>query len=228
MLLWKGRPALGRGLAALSIALLWIFSLPVTGRALLSVLESGYDGPVDATTSAQAIVVLGGGTRFDAPEFGHDTLEMASLERLRYAALLQRRTGLPILVTGGDPAGRGVAEAVLMQRVLEQEFGVPVRWVEGASNDTIQNAARSRKLLAEAGVETILLVTHAWHMARAKMLFERAGFKVIPAGTGAERLSGSRLTDFLPRASGLQDSQRFFHEVIGLVWARLRSQETSE
>jgi uncharacterized SAM-binding protein YcdF (DUF218 family) len=222
LLLRNKRPALGHCLTAFSLGMLWVFSLPVVGQGLLDALARGNDGPIPAMPQAQAIVVLGGGSRFDAPEFGHDTLGRYSLERVRYAALLQRRTGLPILVTGGDPAQRGAAEATLMREALEREFGVPVRWVESGSDDTIQNAALSRKLLAEAGVKTILLVTQGWHMPRARMLFERAGFTVIPAGTGSESLTGRGLADFLPSAEGLLGSRRFFHEMIGLAWARIQ------
>ena len=51
---------------------------------------------------AGAIVVLGGGRYDEAPEYGDDTISLAGLRRVRYAAVLQRRTGLPVLVSGGS------------------------------------------------------------------------------------------------------------------------------
>ena len=222
LFLWRRRPVAARRLVAFSMGLLWAFSMPLTGDTLLGLLESRALLADAARPGAQAIVVLGGGTNFDAPEFGGDTVNSATLERLRYAAALQRSSGLPLLVTGGDPRGRGVAEATLMAQVLKDEFGVPVRWVEAASDNTIQNAAYSRKLLADAGISTILLVTQGWHMPRGKMLFERAGLDVRPAGTGFQGRHRLTVLDFLPSSEGLRDSRIFFHEAIGLMWASLR------
>lgn len=221
LILFGIRPALGRKLLALAMVLMWVFSMPVTGDALLRMLERGAAIAPDAASKSQAIVVLGGGTNLNAPEFGGDTVGMATLERLRYAAVLQRQTGLPLLATGGDPLGRGVSEAALMGQVLADEFKVPVRWLETASYNTQQNAAYSRIMLQESRVQRILLVTQGWHMPRARFLFERAGFDVRPAGTGFKGKFGLSPLDFLPNASGMNASMLFFHEAMGLMWARL-------
>ena len=58
--------------------------------------------------------------------------------------------------------------AQLMKRTLEEDFRVAVRWTEDQAQDTFQNARNSRALLQAEGIETILLVTHAWHMARTR------------------------------------------------------------
>ena len=46
-------------------------------------------------------MILGGGLRRSAPEYGGDTLGRLTLERLRYGAMLAKRTGLPVMVSGG-------------------------------------------------------------------------------------------------------------------------------
>lgn len=84
---------------------------------------------------AQAIVILGGGVRRHAPEFGGETLGRLTLERVRYGARVARETRLPLLVTGGALFG-GSTEAALMKRALEEEFNVAVRWTEERSRDT--------------------------------------------------------------------------------------------
>ena len=81
----------------------------------------------------QAIVILGGGTYFEAPEYGDHTVNRYGLERIRYGAYLHRYTRKPILVTGGDLLGIGSSEAGQMKSVLENEFQVPVKWTEDAS-----------------------------------------------------------------------------------------------
>jgi uncharacterized SAM-binding protein YcdF (DUF218 family) len=109
-----------------------------------------------------------------------------------------------------------------MKRVLEEEFGVPVQWTEKASRNTLENARLSYRMLAPSNVRTIYLVTDAWHMPRARLAFEQSGFTVIPAGTGYSTRARLTLLDFLPKASALLDSSRFFHEIIGIGWYHLR------
>lgn len=222
LILLKRKPKLGRGLIAAMLALLWVFSLPATGGRLLALLERDAGTPPDRLRDAQVIVVLGGGTYPNAPEYGGDTVSALTLERLRLAAALHRRTGLPLLVTGGSPDGGKFPEGVLMKRALEESFGVPVRWVEAASDNTWQNAFNSRKLLASPEIKTVVLVTHSWHMPRARYVFERAGFRVLPAGTGFHADGKLIVLDFLPSATGLKNSYFFMHEAIGLLVYRLK------
>lgn len=223
--LWqlKRRPALGKGLIVLSFGLLAVLSVPAVSDRLLASLEQGALLPRDNRPEAQAIVVLGGGRDINAPEYGGDTVGGASLERVRYGARLQRETGLPLLVTGGKPDGGELSEGEVMRRTLEHELGVPVRWVEGRSDNTRENAYFSRELVKGSGVETIYLVTDSWHMPRAKMIFERAGFKVVPAGTGFHNAKPPTILDFLPGAGALGASATYIHEKIGLLWYRLKS-----
>jgi uncharacterized SAM-binding protein YcdF (DUF218 family) len=196
--------------------------MPWMSRALLQTLESARDDPL-RSAPAQAIVVLGGGQYHDAPEYADNTVNEATLARLRYAAFLQRKTGKPLLVSGGSPEGSRSSEAQVMKAVLENEFGTPVAWAETASNNTLENARASRVLLAPLGINRVYLVTHAWHMPRAQGVFAQAGFEVVPAPTGFSTNFRSTPLDFLPHANALRDSSRFFHEILGLLWYRIKS-----
>lgn len=216
----RTRPRLGTNLVSGGLTLLYILSMPLTSDALLSALEDR--APAAGDGGAAAIIVLGGGKSHAAPEYGGDTLLGATLVRLRYAAHLQRRTGLPILVSGGSPEGSAQSEAELMQRALQNEFSVPVRWAEGGSANTLENARMSYRMLAAENIRSVYLVTHAWHMPRARLAFEAAGFQVIPAATAYTTRYRTTILDFLPDARALRDSALFFHEIIGIVWYRLR------
>jgi uncharacterized SAM-binding protein YcdF (DUF218 family) len=216
----KTRPRLGIVLLGGGLAALYVLSMPLTAHLLLSSWEAA---PASAATGkASAIVVLGGGKSHDAPEYGGDTVLGATLVRLRYAADLHRRTKLPILVSGGSPEGSAQSEAELMQRTLQNEFSVPVRWTEGSSANTLENARLSYQLLSSENIRSIYLVTHAWHMPRARLVFEAAGFKVIPAATAYTTRYRLTILDVLPSALAIRDSALFFHEIIGIVWYRLR------
>src|SRR5512138_2406993 len=112
------RPRLAMSLIVLATAALYTLSTPWVGGLLQKGLE--ISGPLDPAElkTADAIVVLGGGRRIGAAEYGGDTLNGLSLERLRYAARLQRASGLPLLVTGGTPGGGTRAEGRIMQHIL--------------------------------------------------------------------------------------------------------------
>lgn len=222
----RSRPA--RILILAAFFLLWVASTPYFAQGALHFLEAqttplNIGSPESQPQSADAIVILGGGTYFHAPEYsGQDTISDATLVRLRYGAKLQQETGKPILVTGGRPLGNSVSEAQQMRISLEQDFGVPVRWTENASDNTFENAQNSFRILQPAGIHRIYLVTHAWHMPRAATAFRRAGFEVIEAPVAFTTRYRTDLLTFLPRADALQDSAIFIHEVIGLFWYRVK------
>lgn len=219
----RSRPRLSRTLLIGSIALLWLCSTPYFSRSALRQLEGSVKAVDTQAQPADAIIVLGFGTYFHSPEYGSDTVSESALVHLRYAAKLQRETGKPILVTGGKPLGNDLSEAQQMKSVLEREFMVSVRWTEDASDNTLENARYSYRLLHEAGIKRIYLVTHAWHMPRSVMAFESAGFEVIPAPTAFTTNYKTSLLDFLPDAGALYGSRVFLHERIGQLWYQLKS-----
>ncbi len=218
VLLWRRRPAVARGLVTLSLMLLWLLSTPYVSNGLMGLLEGSLRPPDLRQQPADAIIVLGAGTYFDAPEYGGDTVSQEGLVRLRYAAKLQRETGKPLMATGGNPAGTALSEAQQMKEVLEREFRVPVQWTEDQSRNTAENAAFCYRKLSPLGIRRVYLVTQAWHMRRAALVFARAGFEVIPAPTEYSMGRKTVLTDFVPTIGALQNSRWVLHETFGLIW----------
>jgi len=212
----------GLALAWAGLILALVLATPASVGWLLRDLEATPPLDLAAARDAQAIVILGAGKRRNAPEYGGETVNRLSLERLRYGARLARETGLPLLVTGGAPTG-DVPEAELMQAALEIDFGIPVRWVETASRDTRQNAQFSAVPLKAAGVQRILLVTHAAHMPRARAAFEAQGLEVIAAPTAW--LGGLDTSDqvlsVLPGATSAYAGWYAAHEWVGRLAYRL-------
>ncbi len=217
VLILKWRPRLGRFLLVVTLTLLYLLSSPFFADGMLQKLETP-PTPGLLDKGIQAIVVLGSSSYLNAPEYGGDTVGRLGLERIRYAAWLHRLTGKPILATGGLPSGKNSSEAEQMKAVLEREFKVPVRWTEGASSNTRENAYKSFAILKKDGIRHIALVTHAWHMPRAMREFAQAGFKVTPAGTAYTTRRKTDAFSFIPTAAALQKSSYFFHEVIGIAW----------
>ena len=221
LLVLRRRPWLGRALLGLTFILLYALSTRFVADHLLHALETPWSNPL-AVGTGQAIVVLGAGSYFNAPEYGGDTVNAQALVRLRYAAHLHRATGKPILVTGSSPEGAAQPEAAHMAATLGGDFRVPVAWIEDKSRTTIENARFSSALLKPAGIRTVYVVTHAWHMPRAVQAFESSGFTVIPAATGYATRFRLTVLDFVPDARALGDSSRWFHEVVGIAWYRIK------
>jgi uncharacterized SAM-binding protein YcdF (DUF218 family) len=213
-------------LAAFSF--LWIASTPYFAEGAIRLLEAqttplDINHPNGHPQTAEAIVILGGGTYFHAPEYaGQDTVNDASLVRLRYGVKLQRETGKPILVTGGKPLGNDLSEAQQMRMVLDQDFHASVSWMDDTSDNTFENAHHSFRVLKEAGIHKIYLVTHAWHMPRSAYVFRRAGFQVVEAPIAFTTRSQTDFLAFLPQASSLNESKIFIQEIIGLLWYRVK------
>lgn len=224
VLLLRHRPRTGKSLMAISFVLLWLLSTPLVSNALLGELDDEAADSRPDFARAQAIVVLSGGRHGQSRDFGaggKDMVDGFTLERLRQGAVVYRETRLPVAVTGGPPASGGESMAKLMARAL-RDFNVPVTWQEEAARDTGENAAYTARLLEPAKVRTIILVTHGWHMPRARRAFERAGFGVIPVATGLHHRVPLTPAQFRPGAAALRDSELFVHEAIGLAWYRIR------
>lgn len=205
------------GLAvALASACLLLLATPFVAGHLRASLEAGLPAPAG---TPGAIVVLSGEVAR-----GREGVEVGpfTLERMRAAAALHRRTALPLLVTGGVLGGGDPPIAALMARSFAEDFGVPVRWVEPAALDTRDNAELSAVMLREAGIGTVHVVTHAWHMRRALAAFARAGIVALPAPVRIDRAPDGRATDWVPRPDQLTVSWLALREWAGILVYRLR------
>lgn len=223
-MLRRGRPALARLLVVASGLLLYVVSTPFVAATLLGALER-YPSPSAADIAAfhpDAIVVLAAGRRTSAPEFGGTTVGSLTLERIRYAARLERQFALPLFVAGGDRQdGRSLAE--LMRTALAEDYGVAVAGMETTSENTAENAEYLAPVLQQRSIRRILLVTHSWHMPRARRSFERLGFVVLPAPTGfVSEGEVPEVNDLLPSAGALSATSYALHEIIGYAWYELR------
>jgi uncharacterized SAM-binding protein YcdF (DUF218 family) len=173
------------------------------------------------------IVVLGGGRETLAPEYGVSNLSPYSIERLRYGVWLARLTGAPLGFTGGVGHGQaaGLSEAEVAARIAAQEFGLRLKWTEGASRDTRENGSYTVALLRNSAEKPhrVLLVTHGWHMARAKRAFEEAAAKagyaleVVPAPIGLAQGKERQSMRWLPSSEGFELTRAVLRERVGLL-----------
>lgn len=227
LLLIRRRPRLGQGLAWSGVLLSLLLMLPVSVDGLLAPIESVAPALDDAQLRAAvkegagAVVILGGGLRKEAPEYGRPTPNRITLERIRYGARVSRITGLPILVSGGV-AGLNYPEARAMAESLREDFSLAPQWIEEASENTEQNARYSAAILRQAGITHIVLVTHAAHMRRAIGYFSAAGLRVTPAPTAffSPLADAENALSWLPSATTAYTAWYALHESAGLLQQR--------
>ncbi len=211
LLLLGGRRA--RGLAILSTAILVLLAMPKVAALMLNSLAPP---PVVGGPAPSAIVILSAdGVHLPGP----DDLEpgLFTLDRLRAGAALQRRTGLPILVAGGQTDSQ-MSLAGMMSRSLRDDFRVPVKWEESRSLDTWENAVNSAALLKPAGITRVYVVTHFWHMRRALVAFRAAGLDPVPAPVRDPFELPLSAEQFVPRPSAWTYSYLALHEWVGLLY----------
>jgi uncharacterized SAM-binding protein YcdF (DUF218 family) len=221
-LAWRGGRC-GLWLAAAGLAALYVLALPIVGGSLIASLEHGLPLAPPPGDPPRAIVILSAEVsrdNADPPTFGVGPL---TLERERAGAVLARRVGLPVLVTGGRVDHSPYSIADLMVASLAADFAIRVRWIEPQSADTWENAADTAAILKAQGIHSVYLVTHAWHMRRALLAFAHFGITATAAPVLMDRQPTGSVDDFVPRVNGWVMSYDGLHEWIGwLDYALLR------
>jgi uncharacterized SAM-binding protein YcdF (DUF218 family) len=119
LLTLRRRPRVGRSFAWLGSVTLPVLSTPIVAVTLERIVNDSPPLDLARTSGAQAIVILGGGLNRDAREYGGDTINWATLERVRYGALVAGKTRLPVLVTTGAAFAHGILGARGSIGVLE-------------------------------------------------------------------------------------------------------------
>ncbi len=223
VLLRKHRRA-GIAMMMTGIIITLMLAMPKVARNLISDLQT-YP-PIDPSSDriikgAAAIVVLGGGRYPNAPEYNdQDQVSPATLERLRYAAVLSKQLDLPMVLSGGRRNADATPEAVMMNKVLVDEYGLQPEYLEVYAANTREQAGRVKYLLNDTNISQVVLITHSWHMPRAVEEFVATGLDVIPAPMGFLATSTQRV-NYLPSAAAMRISARAMHEYYARFWLNL-------
>jgi uncharacterized SAM-binding protein YcdF (DUF218 family) len=221
---WAARKQWEPGVVSLLLAgALYALSIAPVADRLTGSLENRYAIP--ARPEGDSIVLLGGGVYGQAADltglgFPSDTM----LPRVVTAARLQRRLGVPVVVSGGKVFDHLDAEAPVVARILA-DLGVPREkiLVEAKSRDTVENARRAKEILSANGLRRPLLVTSATHMWRAAMVFGKAGVAVTPVPSGFRTWRGKPYpwVSYLPSAGALHESGNALREYLGVIYFRI-------
>ena len=213
-------------LIAGGLVLLYLLSLGPVADAILRPLERGTP-PLheEKLPTVDAVVVPGGGS-VDLGWMNEDGVPNAeTLTRLVAGVRIAQKLKVPLVLCGGngEPFATRVRDADAMERAalamgVQQEQLI----VERESRNTLENSHAVRNLL---GGDRIVLATSAYYMRRARAMFEKRGFTVIPAATyhlaQARRYSASLL---IPSSGNLFHSCQGIAEWISMGWWSLRGE----
>ena len=210
----------------IGIAVLIIFSIPVVSNKLIAYLESDYElNKPSKVKSADAVVVLSGMIKTIQTKNGLDYEWGEAVDRIFAGIDLFKLNKAPTLIlTGGKlPWSIGVPEGEYLRDVAIK-LGVPEKDILITENveNTDQEAKATMKLLSLDSPK-VILVTSAFHMPRAQLVFEAAGISVIPFPVdfiiGAGKLT---FMSFIPSASSFAATSFFVREIIGRTYYNLK------
>lgn len=210
----------GAWAACILAGLLYLVSIQPVSESLLRSLEYKY--PLPQQVSADVIVLLGGGTMSDLPlPVGWSgQVGDATGQRVVGAYILHRRSGLPIIPSGGEVFRGDGAEAVVMRDVLVSLGMAPDKIIaEAKSLNTQQNASLTADLLRLRGYKRPVLVTSAFHMRRSVEEFKQAGFTVTPYPVGyyTPRHNYWNALSWVPSAAAMRGTGLALKEYMGLA-----------
>ena len=203
---------------------------PLANWLLVPLEQSARNGASDSINGAAGIIVLGGALAGASSD--HRVLLNESAGRMLEAVrVAQDNPALPVIFSGGKAellTRRQFTEADLAQRFFEEFKITPPRLkLEDRSRNTLENAVFTARLLQPQPGQSWVLVTSAYHMPRARALFEAQGFHIIPSA-GDFRTTGpdDRWELFGSPADGLRRMDIATKEWIGLFVSWIRGDIT--
>ena len=208
------------------LAILVIFSIPIISGKLIAYLESDYELiKPSKVESADAVVVLSGMVKTIQTKNGLDYEWGEAADRIFAGIDLFKSNKAPVLIlTGGKlPWSIGVPEGEYLRDVAI-DLGVPKKDILITENveNTDQEAKAIKKILLLDNPK-VILVTSAFHMPRAQLVFEAAGINVIPFPVdfiiGAEKFT---FMSFIPSAGSFSSTSFFVREMIGRTYYSLK------
>ena len=212
-------------ISIIGIVILIFCSLPIISNKTNVYLQKDYSlQETSSINKADAIVVLSGmvsaiktGNKFKY-EFG------GGVDRILSGMDLFKDNKAPLLILtrGKLPWQLGIPEGEYL-REFAIKFGIPEKSI--LLTDNVQNTdeeAKSVKRLLKKNDTEIILVTSAFHMPRAKKIFEAANIKVIPFAVDFSSSRKITLMDFIPSASGLYVTSNFVKRMIGRAYYSLK------
>ena len=203
-----------------ALIMVYIFSIPLLFKGFTRIWDIKTDPLKTDGIKYSAVIVLGGFAgegNVDGGQFNR-----ASDRFITGLMLLKTGKARQILITGGNGslAPDAFREGPWVGTQLKK-LGIAdsLILIEGNSRNTLENAEFSKKmLLANKLQPPYLLVTSAFHMRRAAMIFNKKGMRVIPQSSNYLTDNNHfNVIDIIPAADTLSSWELYLKEMVGYV-----------
>lgn len=201
---------------------LWVLSTPAGSSLIAEPLEPILPSPLTRAGEADGILVLA------CVHYENHNLELpdrygeCALRRVLYGVMLHRKTGLPLIFSGGHMEGKQISEA---------ESSKSLAIAMGASPKAILLSPQGQDTATETAAvakqwkgQTLMIVTTATHMSRSVYLLEQAGTQAIPAPIARtvfpDNLEWTSIESYIPSSKNLERSSAAIYEWLGLISKR--------
>jgi uncharacterized SAM-binding protein YcdF (DUF218 family) len=206
----------------IAIGLLYIMSTPIFSNNFFKLVEgSEYRKTINTIDSADAIVVLSG--MLGINEIGDSTyIEWGDPDRFfGGVALFKAGKAQKLVFTGGKMPWDKVKKTegeVLKEYAISNGIPSEKILVTKDVENTADEALAAKELISPD--KRIILVTSAFHMIRARKLFEKQGFIVIPYKVDYKTSQNKDIgfMDFLPSSGNLELTETGAREIIGRLF----------
>ena len=214
---WFKRPRLAKWLVWSVVVWLWLWMTPIMTWVVGVSLEREFlvDGrvpTVETFPEADAIILLGGGMGINTNWNSYAEMS-GGADRVWQTARLFKAKKAPVIIATGDCA----KDTTLP---LLKDLGVAKECVSFLD---AKNTEEEAKGIAKKGFNKILLVTSAWHMKRARLMFQKyaTGIEVVCAPADFEQMMMAEnmfsLKAVLPDVNAFQLNSTAFREWVGIV-----------
>lgn len=195
-------------LSLLSSIFIYLISIEPFQNLIMLPLENSYKVPDNL--EAQAVVVLGGG------KYDGEFLKEDSINRVLTAYFIHKKYNYPLILSGGAVEGN-IPESRGMGTIFKK-LGVEDNKIieESHSRDTTENAICVERICKDKKIKKIILVTSAYHMKRAMMVFKKTTLEIVPYPTDFKRNSHYTFYSFLPKFSTFVISIKAIREYIAI------------
>jgi uncharacterized SAM-binding protein YcdF (DUF218 family) len=223
----KKKQHLGKWLAAAGLVILMLASSGITSGYMLFRLENAY--PVfkpdkENTRGVKWIVILGGGKNTCPDVSVSGRLDQEALQRLIEGIYISREVPTARIILSGGIPENGISNAKAYA-ITAVRLGIDKSRIvmEERPRDTYEEAVKIRETVKR---DRFILVTSAYHMKRAMVLFKKQGMHPIPAPAG-HLISGCFLFkpgNVLLTSGNIQNSSRAVHELLGILYSKIAGQ----
>ena len=211
----------------ISSLIFYIISTPIFSNLIMKKVEGEYSyRSINEIEKADAIVILSGIMRINEFEDGY-IVEWGDIDRFFKGIRLYdlKKSNLIVFTGGNNPYNKTkISEGKVLEK-FAIKYGVKKKDIV-ITKDVLNTSDEAKAVSNLLGNnKTIILVTSAFHMKRAKSLFERQGINVIPYKVDYKTPPSLEFNfiGFLPSSQGLRKTEIAFREIIGRLYYSILS-----